>query len=477
MFTLPSRRAFTKMLGLGSAFTAAGVPGLAPQAPSGTNRALDDIAEELHSVIVTYPMDDTHCHASNDQRGQTTTEQFLLDLSLAALPQAAYFPTGVLQKWREATGAEKASLDRQYGIQKVLDEIRYHFRESIFVKYMTKELATFLQCAPKLETVVAARNERAKDYHRYIGDLFRDVKLANAMVDTGCCEGMGLKGFNGFAEAMKPCEMRAISRAETIYSPLMREDIPFEELDSRYREGVRKALDGDGNFGFKSWGMKSHLLSRLGLLKPHYDSDAAKKSWEEFKQSRNTVYQDREDAADRGRKLFEYFLAIGLDECIKRDMPMQMHAGDGDAPSVILRRQRPNNLEEVVRFDHNGVMRMPKLILVHAGYPQVSEAAWMSHLYTNCYFDISLMNPVINQGLARHFGEIMEAVPLSKIMFGSDSWSVPEINWLAGKWGKRYLSQALAVYVKEKILTREEALDGAQMMLHKNNRRIYNLPA
>ena len=101
----------------------------------------------------------------------------------------------------------------------------------------------------------------------------------------------------------------------------------------------------------------------------------------------------------------------------------------------------------------------------------------MSHLYTNCYFDISLMNPVINQGLARHFGEILEAVPMSKIMFGSDSWEVPEINWLAGKWGKRYLSQALAVYVKEKILTREEALDGAQMMLHKNNRRIYKLPA
>jgi predicted TIM-barrel fold metal-dependent hydrolase len=87
------------------------------------------------------------------------------------------------------------------------------------------------------------------------------------------------------------------------------------------------------------------------------------------------------------------------------------------------------------------------------------------------------MNPVINQGLARHFGEILEAVPMSKVMFGSDSWSVPEINWLAGKWGKRYLSQALAVYVKEKILTREEALEAAQMMLHKNNRRVYNLPA
>jgi hypothetical protein len=43
---------------------------------------------------------------------------------------------------------------------------------------------------------------------------------------------------------------------------------------------------------------------------------------------------------------------------------------------------------------------------------------------------------------------------MSKILFGSDSWSVPEYNWLAGRWGKKYLSRALAVYVKEGSLTR-----------------------
>ena len=119
---------------------------------------------------------------------------------------------------------------------------------------------------------------------------------------------------------------------------------------------------------------------------------------------------------------------------------------------------------------------MPKLIPIHAGYPLVSEAVWLSHLYTNCYFEISLMNPTIHQGLERRFGEILEAVPMSKVLFGSDSWSVPEYNWLAGRWGKKYLSRALAVYVHEGSLTRDEALEGARMMLYRNNRRIYNLP-
>ena len=87
------------------------------------------------------------------------------------------------------------------------------------------------------------------------------------------------------------------------------------------------------------------------------------------------------------------------------------------------------------------------------------------------------MNPFIHQGLERRFLEILEAVPLSKVLYGSDAFHLPELYWAAGKWGKRYLSNALAVYVQQKILTRDEALEGARMILYKNNRRTYNLPA
>ena len=211
------------------------------------------MAGDLHSELVTYEMDDTHCHASSDSFAQITPEDFLLNTALSAMPQAAYLPPGVLQQWRSATGTDKTRLDRQYGIQKRLDEITYHIRESVFLKYLTKELAAFLGCAPKFETVIEARNERGKDYHRYMSDLFRDVKLTNAMIDTGCCGGMDSKGFNGYASAIRPCTMRAIARVETIQTPLLREDIGFEELETRFTAAVRKALYGDGNYGFKTW--------------------------------------------------------------------------------------------------------------------------------------------------------------------------------------------------------------------------------
>ena len=118
---------------------------------------------------------------------------------------------------------------------------------------------------------------------------------------------------------------------------------------------------------------------------------------------------------------------------------------------------------------------MPKIIPVHAGYPLVDEAVWLSHLYSNCYFEISIMNPFVHQGLLARYLEIMEVVPYSKILFGSDAFHVPEIYWLSGRWGKRFLAQALAVYVKEKMVTEEEALEAARMILYKNNRAIYNM--
>jgi predicted TIM-barrel fold metal-dependent hydrolase len=166
---------------------------------------------------------------------------------------------------------------------------------------------------------------------------------------------------------------------------------------------------------------------------------------------------------------------MALEECLVRDVPMQFHAGDGEAPRGILRNQDPFLMEEMVRFEKGGIMRMPKVILIHAGYPLVGRAAWLCHLYTNCYFELSLMTPLIHQGLVHRFLEVMECVPLSRILFGSDAYHLPELYWLAAKWGRRYLSQALAVYVTEGLLSRDEALSAARRILHENNRRVYNL--
>ena len=450
---------------------------MSPRAGSVIAGQMTASAERLYATINTYPADDTHCHPLTGGDAITTPDAFLQRISLTAMGAPGYFPPGVFQKWRAGGEDVKRDLDKQYGISKVLAPMTRHIGESVFVKYMVKEMAGFLGCRPTLPDVIEARNARGKDYPRYIHDLFQDVKLENVMLDTGFREGLDAKGIQAFAGWIAPTRSRGILRVDSIQADLLRQDLSFEDLRGRFLQQVRDGLDGTSNFGLKSYGMKSYLLPRIGLIKPIYDEKVAAASWTEYKTLRTDVSGDRDDRAQRGKDLLQYLLTLALEECLVRDMPMQFHAGDGEAPGIVLRRQHPYSLEEVVRFDRDGVMRLPKIIPIHAGYPLVGEAAWLSHLYANCYFEISIMNPFVHQGLADRLRQVMEAVSLSKILNGSDAYHLPELFWLAGRWGKRFLSQALGVYVDQGVLTETEALDAARRILYQNNREVYRLEA
>ncbi len=473
-----TRRQLFRHSWLGGAAGLFGIVGRpVPDTPLGSavGMPLQGAAERLFTAIVAYPVDDTHCHPLTTRDAITTPDVFLQRISLTAMGAPGYFPPGVLQKWQTGSEAVKRDLDKEHQVSRTLAPITRHIGESVFVKYLVKEMAGFLGCRPSLPEVIEARNARGKDYPQYIRALFQDIKLENVMLDTGFREGLDTKGIQEFARSIEPTKSRGIARVETIQGELLRQDMTFEELQHSFLERVRDALDGTANFGLRSYGMKSYLLPRIGLIKPIYDAKLAAVSWEEYKKLRGDPSGDRDDRAQRGKDLLQYLLTLALEECLARDMPMQFHAGDGEAPGIVLRRQHPYYLEEIVRFDKNGVMRMPKIIPIHAGYPLVGEATWLSHLYTNCYFEISIMNPFVHQGLADRFREVMEAVPVSKILFGSDTFHLPELYWVAGRWGKRFLSQALGVYVEQGVLTEAEALEAARRILYGNNREVYRL--
>ena len=120
-------------------------------------------------------------------------------------------------------------------------------------------------------------------------------------------------------------------------------------------------------------------------------------------------------------------------------------------------------------------MRLPKIVVIHAGYPLVGQGAWLAHLYPNCYFDLSLMTPLIHRGLYQRYLEVLETVPITKILFGTDAYHAPEFYWLGAKWGRRFLALALGQLVSGGQLGRSEAVEAARMILHGNNRELYRL--
>ncbi|WP_419162692.1 amidohydrolase family protein [Candidatus Palauibacter sp.] len=483
---MPDRREFLSLAGVGGGSALLGAcagQGAGFGTVSAGSESLDPTARALLNELREIPVDDTHCHPLTFDDAQTDPDEFVERLALSAFPMDRYFPVGVYQRWRSSDAAARSELDAEYDIAAIRARVIEQAGETVFLRYLVKELAAFLDCDATLEAVLEARNDRGRDYASYLGAMFADANIENAMLDMGYREGMDQDGVARFKAAISPTRGRHILRVDTILGGLMSEDLDLDldEIETRMMAEIEAGLDGDGNLGAPSYGMKSYLLPRLGLLKPLFDPAPARRSWDQFRARRARGEVPAGDTVDRDEywqlqsEALRYLHSLALEACLERDMPMQFHAGDGEAPRGIMRNQDPFLMEEMVRFERHDVMRMPQVILIHAGYPLIGRAAWLTHLYANCHFELSLAAPLIHHGMLRMFLEVMEVVPFSKILFGSDAYHLPEFYWLAAKWGRRFLAQALGIYVDAGILNRDEAVAGARMILHENNRRLYHL--
>src|SRR5438045_2964876 len=112
-----SRRRLLGFLGGASAFAA----GSTPEMSFSQSRSAGDLADAIEAI----PVADVHGHAF-PALTPITERIFLEELSMAAWQMDAYFPTAYRQ-WKRAEGAEKERLDREFGIERQLDDVVHHF--------------------------------------------------------------------------------------------------------------------------------------------------------------------------------------------------------------------------------------------------------------------------------------------------------------------------------------------------------------
>ena len=65
--------------------------------------------------------------------------------------------------------------------------------------------------------------------------------------------------------------------------------------------------------------------------------------------------------------------------------------------------------------------------------------------------------------------------PLSKVVYGSDGYGAPEINFVGARLGKRAVALALDDLVEAGMLSPGEADAAAGLILAGNARRLYKL--
>ena len=115
------------------------------------------------------------------------------------------------------------------------------------------------------------------------------------------------------------------------------------------------------------------------------------------------------------------------------------------------------------------------MVLVHGGYPYTSEAAYLTNAFPNVYMDLSIIFPFACGGASSRLLEILELAPVSKVLYGSDGFTIPELHWVSAKVGKDILGEVLERLVKLEVLDEDEAYESASMILSENARRLYKL--
>jgi hypothetical protein len=334
----------------------------------------------------------------------------------------------------------------------------HHVRETVFYRWAIRELATFLACAPTTEAILAARASMSAD--ALAQRLLGDASIAVLLVDHGYRTD----------ETWPPAELAArircrvvpVLRLEALAQDLIVRHETFDALLDAYSESLERART-DGVVGFKSI-----IAYRTGLaVQPTSRGDAAA-AFGPVKE------RARRDGRVRlaAKPLNDYLLLRALEIAERQAMPVQIHTGFGDA-DLDLREANPLHLRPLLE---SGQYANVPFVLLHASYPYVRELSYLAAIYANVYADVGLAIPHLAAEIPTMLRQLLGLAPSTKVVYSSDASQIPELFWLAARWGRRGLATVLDELITVGALDAGDALAVGRRVLGGNAARIYELP-
>jgi hypothetical protein len=333
-----------------------------------------------------------------------------------------------------------------------------------------RELARVLRV--DRERAVEERQKRIKENASdYVQMLFDDAGIEALLVDSGYPfkEYVGYEIDLGDFSEMVGREVHEIFRIEAAVYGLLKGQLPFDEAVEDLRTRIGESVKG----GVIS--LKSIIAYRTGLAVRTWEEPFVRRSWDEMTRlvrgGRNPgdVLSERND---RNKAVYDNFLMVGIEEAVRLGVPIQIHTGMGDSPSMDLRLSNPALLYDLLQTPK---ARGAQLVLTHGGYPYIEEAGFLVNAYPNVHLDLSQTIPFVSVGLQQRLLNVLETAPTTKIMYGSDGFNIPEINWIAAIQTRKALKSALEELVKKGELEEDDALGIAEAFLSENARRLYRI--
>lgn len=332
-----------------------------------------------------------------------------------------------------------------------------HVPHTIFFRWATKELAIFHGCEPTPAAVLTARN--ACDPVALAQRMFHEANIERLLLDYGF-GGSETYGYRELREVL-PCPIEPILRLETLAQELIMQQSTFAGMVDAFVATVENAR-ATGHVA-----LKSIAAYRTGLkIQPAARTEAAA----HFTALRTQAEQGNTIRLAH-KPLNDYLLLLALEIAEQQALPVQFHTGFGDNDLDML---LANPFHMRYLFECGQFTNVP-FVLLHAAYPYVRELGYLAAIYPNVWIDMGLAIPHISSEIPAIWRQVLGLTPTSKVLFSTDAYSIPEIFWLAAKWGRQGLASVLTELIDLGALTADEAMLAATQILHDNAAQLYGL--
>jgi predicted TIM-barrel fold metal-dependent hydrolase len=406
---------------------------------------------------------DAHCHPFPEGTKKLDLPQFVSSTDLLGTYNPGFLmPVEALEKYQTASEKEKREIDERHRVAALSALMRRHSESLLLHGSMLRELSAFLGCGENPQEIVNCRNSRSVEYRDYLKQLFQDAGIAALLVDDGYSElavehalpRLELTEFMRYV----PVKVARVTRVE----PLLQESLRASDSFSRFVSALMQRLD-EAVKEKRAVAFKSLIAYRSGLDIGNPAESQARKDFSKFKRTKETGL----------KALRDYVIRRVLEKCLELDVPLQLHTGIGDV-DILLDRCNPRHLFPLLK---DRKLRHAKVVLVHCGYPYLTEAAYLTNVLPNVYLDLSVVIPYATANMSNRILEVLELAPASKVMYASDATQIPEMHWLSAKLGKRALQSALQIMEAKSVATESRVQEIAEMILASNAKTFYRLNA
>jgi uncharacterized protein len=288
--------------------------------------------------------------------------------------------------------------------------------------------------------------------------FLKEAGLAEILVDTGY-RSEELLDLAGMAE-LSGLPTHEVVRLEAVAEAVARSGVDAGRYPEAFTAALAEASEG-------AVGLKTIVAYRGGFA-----FDPTRPSREEVARAAGPLIEAGATGAVRltDPVLLRHGIWTGAEVARERSMPIQFHVGWGD-PDLVLHLTNPTLLTEVIRE----LSRLKVDVALLHCYPYHREAAYLSAIYPNVYFDVGSALHYHGPSSARLLAEAMEVAPFTKLMFSTDAFAVAEQFYLGSMLFRRALRSVFDHWIEAGHCDVKEAARIAELIGRGNAARIYPL--